>query len=153
MLGDGITTYLITNLPYRLQPHHTRNQYLKGRLDTYVDVNIMPTSRYNLFKDPELKKLDPSNMEIGTYTTDKVKILGSCKFYLVHPDTKMLLKVTFFVVKNDGSVLLSCTITLVLGLKQPRTRLDYLPPRASLITSSEDHHKKQDTKQLQLNYR
>ena len=40
---------------------------------------------------------------------------------------------------NDGSVLLSCTTTLALGLIQPRTRLEYLPPRASLITSSIEH--------------
>ena len=32
--------------------------------------------------------------------------------------------------------------TLLLGLIQPRQRLDYLPPRASLITSSADHPKK-----------
>ena len=31
---------------------------------------------------------------------------------------------------------------LALGLIQPCTRLDYLPPRASLITSSVDHPKK-----------
>ena len=49
---------------------------------------------------------------------------------------------TFFVAKNDGSVLLSCTTTLVLGLIQPRTSLDNLPPRASLITSSVDHPQK-----------
>ena len=43
---------------------------------------------------------------------------------------------------NDGSMLLSCKITLLLGLIQPKPRLDYLPPRASLITSSADHPKK-----------
>ena len=43
---------------------------------------------------------------------------------------------------NDGSVLLLCKTTLLLGLIQPRSRLDYLPPRASLITSSADHPKK-----------
>ena len=47
-----------------------------------------------------------------------------------------------FVAVNDGSVLLSCKTTLILGLLQPRTRLDFLPPRASLITSSADHPKK-----------
>ena len=81
-------------------------------------------------------------MEIGTYTIDTVKIVGTCKFYLVHPDTKKLQEVTFFIARNDGSVLLSCTTILVLGLIQPRTRLDYLHPRASLITSSVDHPKK-----------
>ena len=96
-------------------------------------MNIPPPSVYRLvFKDPDLKKLAPSTMEIGTYTTDTVKIVGSCVFYLVHPDTKKLQEVSFFVAENDGSVLLSCTTTLALGLIQPRTRLDYLPPRASL---------------------
>ena len=84
-----IPIHLITNLAYRMQPHHTRNQYLRAKLDTCADVNIMPTSMYSLlFKDPELKELDPSNIEIGTYTTDTVKNVGSCKFYLAHPDTK-----------------------------------------------------------------
>ena len=108
-----------------------------------MDVNIMPTSVHSLLnKHPELKKLAPSHMEIVTYTTDKVKIVGSCKFYLVHPETKMLQEVTFFAARNNGSLLLSCTTTLALGLKQPRTRLDYLPQRPSLITSSVDHPKK-----------
>ena len=89
-----------------------------------------------------MKKLNPSSLEIGTYTTDTVKIVGSCVFYLVHADTKMLMEVTFYIAMNDGSVLLSCKTTLMLGLIQPRTRLDYLPPRASLITSSADHSKK-----------
>ena len=53
----------------------------------------------------------------------------------------MLQEVTFFVARNYGRVLLSCTTTLTLGDIQPRTRLDYLPPRASLITSSVDHPK------------
>ena len=52
------------------------------------------------------------------------------------------MEVTFYVAMNDGSVLLSCNTTLMLGLIQPRTRLDYLPPRASIITSSADHPKK-----------
>ena len=68
--------------------------------------------------------------------TDTVKIVGSCMFYLGHPDTKKLMDVKFFVAANDGTVSLSWKTTLMLGLMQPRTRLDYLPPRASLITSS-----------------
>ena len=39
-----------------------------------MDVNIMPSSVYKLvLKDPDLKKLPPSTLEIGTYTTDTVK--------------------------------------------------------------------------------
>ena len=57
-------------------------------------------------------------------------------------NTKTLQEVTLFVAKNDGSVLPSYTTTLALGPIQPRTRLDYLPPRASLITSLMDHPQK-----------
>ena len=53
----------------------------------------MPASGYKLmFNAPELKKFAPSNLEIGTYTTITVKIVGSCLFYLVHPNTKNLQK-------------------------------------------------------------
>ena len=62
-------------------------------------------------------------------------------FYLVHPDTKCLQEVTFYVASNNGSVLLSCVTTLALGLIQPHTKLYYLPPRATLITSSAEHPK------------
>ena len=100
----------------------------------------MPASVYKLvFNDPDLA---PSALEIETYTTDTVKIIGSCVYYLVHLGTKKLHEVTFFVAINDGNVLLSCTTTLVLGLIQSYTRLHYLPPRTSLITSSVDHPKK-----------
>ena len=108
-----------------------------------MDVNLVPASGYKIvFQDPNTKKLDPSSLEIGTYATDTVKIVGSCVFYLVHLDTKKLMEVIFYVVMNNGSVFLSCKATLMLGLIHPRTRLDYLPPRASLITSSADHPKK-----------
>ena len=39
-------------------------------------------------------------------------------------------------------MLLSCNSTLDLDLIQHRSRLDYLPPRASLITGTQDHPKK-----------
>ena len=115
----------------------------RARLDTCVDVNIMPASVYRLvFKYSEMKRLVLSYLEIGTYTTDNEKIAGSSMFYLVHQDTKKLMDVTFFVAVNDGSVLLSCKTTLMLGLIQPKLRSDYLQPTASLITSSADHPKK-----------
>ena len=60
----------------------------------------------------------------------------------MYPDTKKPIEVTFHVAMNDRSVLLSCKTTLLLGLIQPRPRLDYLPPRASLIISSVEHPKK-----------
>ena len=87
-------------------------------MDTSADVNIMPASVYKLvLNDLDLKKLAPSTLEIGSYTTDTVKIVGSCLFYLMHPDTKKLQEVTFYVAQNYDSVLF-CTTTLALGLIQ-----------------------------------
>ena len=40
-----------------------------------------------VFSDSDLKKLAPSKLEIGTYTTDPVKLVSSCTFYVVHSDT------------------------------------------------------------------
>ena len=86
--------YLMANLAYHLQEHHWRNQYLRARLDTCADVNLMPMAVYCLmFKDPGLKNLTPSNMEIETYTNNVVKIIGMCYFYFVHPKSKKLMKV------------------------------------------------------------
>ena len=105
----------------------------------------MPGGVYRLvFQDPNMKKLAPSSLDIGTHTTDTVKIGGSCMFYQVHFDTKILMDVTFVVV-NNGNMLLSGKTTLILGLIQCRIGLDYLPPGASLITSSADHPKKTKT--------
>ena len=138
--------YLMANLPYHLQEHHRRNQYLRARLDPCADVNLMPMAIYCLmFKDPGLRKLTHSNMEIETYTNDIVKIIGMCYFYLVHPKHKQLIKVLFFVAKENGSVLLSCRTTMQLGLIRPCARIDYLPPRASLLTSTCDQPSKTRT--------
>ena len=138
--------YLMANLVYHLQLHHKRNQYLCARLDTCADVNLMPMAIYCLmFKDPGLRKLTPSSMEIETYTNDVVKIIGTCQFYLVHPESKQLMKVIFFITKENGSVLLSCRTTMELGLIKPHARLDYLPPRASLLTSMCDQPSKTKT--------
>ena len=99
-----------------MKPHHKKNQYLRTRLDTNADVNMMPASIYKLvFQDPDCKKLAPSKLEIGTYTTDTFKLVGSCVFHLIHPDTKHLQEVAFYVASNNGSILLSCVTTLALG--------------------------------------
>ena len=103
----------------------------------------MPMAVYCLmFKDPSLKKLTPSNMEIETYTNDVMKIIGVCYFYLVHPKRKHLMKVLFFVAKENGSILLSCRTTMELGLIRPHACMDYLPPKASLLTSTCDQPSK-----------
>ena len=106
----------------------------------------MPVSVYRLiYHDHDLKRLTPSQLKIGTYTTDTVNILGTCIIYLVHPDSKKLTEMIFYIASNEGSILLSCNTSLTLGLIQSRPRLDYLPPRASLITSNADHPRKTKT--------
>ena len=59
-----------------------------------------------VFKDPEMKKIKPCKMQISSYTSDTVKIIGSCTFGIIHPDMKKLVPVTFYVANNDGSILL-----------------------------------------------
>ena len=131
--------YVMANLAYHLQEHHWRNQYLWA----CADVNLMLMAVYCLmFKDPGLKKLTPSNMEIETYTNDVVKIIGTCYFYFIHPKSKKLMKVFFFVAKKNGSILLSCRTTMELGLIKPCARIDYLPPKARLLTSTCDQPSK-----------
>ena len=58
-------THPITNLAYRLKPHHTGNLCLRARLDTCLGVNIMPAGVYRyrlLFQDPSIKKHATSNL-------------------------------------------------------------------------------------------
>ena len=143
-------THLITNISYCLKQHHTRNQYLRARIDTCMDMNIMPVSVYRLiYCDHDLKKLTPSRLKLGTYMTDTVNFLGTCVIYLVHQDSKEMKEVIFYIASNEGSVLLSCNTSLALDLIHPRPRLDYLSPRVSLITSSADHPRKTKV-QLQI---
>ena len=55
--------HLITNLAYKLKPHHKMNQYLRARLDTCAHVNIMPVSVYKLvFQDPDCERFAPSKL-------------------------------------------------------------------------------------------
>ena len=136
-------THLITNIAYQLKQNHTRNHYLRARIDTGAEVNLMPVSVYRLiYYDHDLRKLSTCRLKIGTYTTDTVKIIETSIIYLIHPDSKKLTETVFYIASNEGSVLLSCNTSLTLGLIQSRPRLDYLPPRVSLITSNADHLRK-----------
>ena len=63
-------------------------------------------------------------------------LITKCTFLV---SASFLQAVTFYVASNEGSVLLSCTTLLALDLIQTRPHLDYLPPRAKLITSAADH--------------
>ena len=117
-------THLITNTAYWLKQHHTRNQYLRARINTGAEIHLMPVSVYRLiYHDQDLKKLNPSKLKIGTYTMDTIKIIGTTTIYLLHPDSKKLVDTTFYITSNEGSVLLSCNTSLTLGLIQSKPRL------------------------------
>ena len=145
-------THLITNIAYWLKQHHTRNQYLRARIDTGAEINLMPVSVYKLiYHDQDLTKLTPCNLKIRTYTTDTIMIIGTMTIYLLHLDSKKLVETTFYIASNEGSVLLSCNTSLTLGLIYSRTKLDYLPPRVRLITSKVDHLSDTQTDPLKTN--
>ena len=57
---------------------------------------------------------------------------------MVHPSTKSIEAVTFFVAHNEGSVIISCTASLALGLIKPHASLDHLPPGSCILCSSAD---------------
>ena len=60
-------THLKINLAYRLKPHPNTNLYLRARLDTCDDVNLMPANIYQLvFNDAKMLKLAPSQLQVGT---------------------------------------------------------------------------------------
>ena len=65
-----------------------------------------------VFKDLEMRRIKLCKLQISTYTANIIKIIGSCAFGIVHPDTKKLVMVTFYVANNDRSVFLSCKMTL-----------------------------------------
>ena len=50
--------HLVTNLAYKLNPQKKKTKYLRARIDTCAEANIIPLSVYNLiFKDPDCEQL------------------------------------------------------------------------------------------------
>ena len=135
--------HLVTNLACKLK-HHRKTQYLRARLDTCSNINIMPASIYRtVFHDACCQKVAPSSKEIKTYTTGKIPVIGSCRLLVVHPDTQSLEEVTFQVTSQEGSVVLSCVATLEPGLIQPHSDLENpIPTSASLTSSTANYPRK-----------
>ena len=129
--------HLATNLEYKLKPHRRRTKFLRAKIDTCSNVNLLPISVCKLmYKDPECTKLEPSNtVAVKTYTKEKIKIVGSCKMFVIHPETKILQEVTFHVTSREGSVIISCATSITLSLIHPHTKLDEMPEEGSLIYS------------------
>ena len=130
--------HLFTNLEFKVKLHKNKTKFLQARINTFADVNIMPVSIYKyLFKDLDCAKIAPSDLHLGTYTNKKITILGSYNLYVTHPDTTCI-EETFFVPINKGSILISCTASLAIGLIKPHDRLNHLHPEGNVISSSAD---------------
>ena len=107
----------------------------------------MPVSIYKKpFKDEDCTQIAPSKLQLATYTNKKVKIIGSCNLYIIHPDTRCLQETSFYVAGNEGSILISWATSLALSLIKPHEKLDHLPPKGNknIIYSSADKMKKRD---------
>ena len=137
------------NIPYRIKPYHKHNKYLRVQLDTCADVNLMPERVYKLvFNDMQTAKLAKNDIDLTLYTRHSVDLIGKCKihpsrFYVISKATKQLIKVEFYVAKEEGSVLLSRETVFQLQLLDVKPRLEYLPTRVMLISSAADHPKRE----------
>ena len=134
-----------------MKPHRRRTKFLRAKIDTCSNVNLMPISVYKLlYKDKDCMKVEPSTKAVvKTYTTEKIKIVGSCIMFVVHPDTRLLHEVTFHVTSHEGSVIVSCVTILELSRIHPHTNLDELPEEGSLIYSKADMPKQMRNKKCE----
>ena len=145
---------LVTNIEYKLKPHRRRTTFLRARIDICSTVFVMPVSVYHLiYNDPDYAKLAPSNKDgIFTYTTEKIKAIGSCELLVVHPNTKCFKEVTFQVVNHEGSVIVSCTTSIDLNLIQSQSKLNsQVPDYGRLIYSCADDPGKHKYRKMKSN--
>ena len=134
---------LYDSIPYRLQPYHKHNKYLHVQLDTCSDVNLMPKSVYKLvFNDPNTSKLAKSDINFTLYTRHSVDLISKNTFFMLSKDTKQPVEVDFYIAKDDGSVLSHETVFQI-QLLDVKPRLEYLPPRVTLISSAAEYPRKE----------
>ena len=134
---------LYANIPYRLQPYH-KYKYLCVQLNTYANVNLMPESVYKLvFNGPERSKLAKNDSHLTVYTRHSVDLIGKCTFFMLSKDMKQPVEVDCYIAIDDGSVFLSSETVLQLQLLDVKQRLEYLPPRVTLISSAADYPRKE----------
>ena len=135
---------LYANIPYQLKPYLKHNKYLHIQLDTCANVNLMPESMYQpVFNDPHTAKLAKNDIDLTVYTRHSIDLIGKCTFYMLNKATKQPIKVDFYIAKEEGSVLLSWETIFQLQLLDVKPRLEYLPPRATLISSAANYLKRE----------
>ena len=104
----------------------------------------MPESIYQLvFNDPCIAKLAKNDIDLTVYTRHSIDLIGKCTFYMLSKATKQPIKVDFYIEKEEGSVLLSQETIFQPQLLNVKPRLEYLPPRATLISSAANHPKRE----------
>ena len=135
----GTFKWLQQIVEVKFSPYDTNSVYMDAYVDTGADVNLILKNRYvKLHNDDRLRYIMPSDIKLGVWGDDQIALLGKCNIYLVHPDTKKLVEVTFYVTDKAGSTLLSCAISLKLDLIKLHPGLGVPPPRAKIITSQAD---------------
>ena len=104
----------------------------------------MPESVYKVvFNNPDTSKLAKNDIDLAVYTEHSVDLIGKCTFFMLRKDTKQPVEVDFYVANDDSNVLLSCETMFQLHLLHVKPRLEYLPSRATLISSAEDYLEKE----------
>ena len=86
-------------------------------------------------------KLAKNDIDLTVYTRHSVDLIGKCTFYMLSKGTKQPVKVDFYIAKEEGSVLLSQETVFQLQLLDVKRQLEYLPARATLISSAVDYPK------------
>ena len=104
----------------------------------------MPGCVYKLvFNDPYTSKLAKNDIDLTVNTRHSVDLIGKCTFLMLSKDTKQPVKVDFYIAKEEGSVLMSWETVFQLQLLDVKPRLEYLYPRATLISIAADYPKKE----------
>ena len=104
----------------------------------------MPESVYQLvFNDPHTAKLAKNDIDLTVYTRHSIDLIGKCTFYMLSKATKQPIKVDFYIAKEEGSVVWSQETVFQLQVLDVKPRLEYLPPRATLISSAANHPKRE----------
>ena len=88
------TQHLATNLQYKVKPHAKKTKFLRTRIDTCSNTNVMPASIYKiLYSDPDCIMLQPSKKKsIQTYTKKKIPVIGSCELFVLNQMTSVFTK-------------------------------------------------------------
>ena len=142
--------HLYANIPYRLHSYHkTLGIYVYNSTLVLIST-LMPESVYKVvFNNPGTSELAKNDSELTVYTRHSVDLIGKCTFFMLGKDTKQPVEVDFYITKDDGSVLLSCETVFQLQLLDVKPRLEYLPSRATLISSAADYPRKEVHAQFQ----